>query len=168
MTGLEAMQQSTSAYNQAMSNGSTPAGAMQSLNSAQIAASKVQANVGQQFLSWLSGTLGQDKQIASQKEANELAYERNVASAREQREWELFMDSTKTQRLVKDLEAAGLNPWLALQGASFGGGVPVGASASTNSGQMASSSSGSSGLAALGTAAVGIAAMIKLVSKLLK
>lgn len=40
-------------------------------------------------------------------------YER--ASVNSARAWDEYMDSTHYQRMVKDLQAAGLNPWLALQ-----------------------------------------------------
>ena len=40
-------------------------------------------------------------------------YER--ASIESARAWSEYMDNTQTQRRVKDIEAAGLNPWLAVQ-----------------------------------------------------
>lgn len=54
------------------------------------------------------------------------AYERAATSSA--RAWDEYMDSTKYQRMVKDLEAAGLNPYLALQG-----GLSAGSSSSTAS-----------------------------------
>lgn len=57
-----------------------------------------------------------DRWLAEQ----ERNYER--AAVNSARAWDEYMDSTKYQRAVKDLQAAGLNPWLALQsGVSAGG-----------------------------------------------
>ena len=49
-------------------------------------------------------------------------YER--ASISSARAWSEYMDATATQRRVKDLEAAGLNPWLAVQNGVSGSGMP--------------------------------------------
>lgn len=54
------------------------------------------------------------------------ANRRNVELARENRQWQEYMSGSSYQRAVKDLEAAGLNPLLA-----------VGAQASTPSGSVA-------------------------------
>lgn len=59
----------------------------------------------------------------------------NSAEAEKNRQWQERMSNTAYQRATEDLEAAGLNKWLAVTGGN-------GASASTPSGATASSSAG--------------------------
>lgn len=56
----------------------------------------------------------------------------NSEEAQKSRDWEKMMSDTAIQRQMADLEAAGLNPWLALSGGING--------ASSGSGAVASSS----------------------------
>lgn len=64
----------------------------------------------------------------------------NSGEAQKNREWQEMMSSSAIQRQVADLEKAGLNKWLAVNGGSLNG-------SSTPSGSQASSSSGNQSVA---------------------
>lgn len=71
-------------------------------------------------------------------------YERE--STNSARAWDLWMDSTATQRRVEDIKKAGLNPWLALQS----GGINANTStASAGSGSSARSKESKSNIGQL-------------------
>lgn len=119
------------------------------------------------ILDWLGGTYGAKEQAERQSQLDYEQWVRNEASAKANRDFQEYMENTKVQRAMKDIEAAGLNPWLALQSAGFGGAVSSGSMATSAAGQ-ASAGTGSSGLQAVGTSAIGIAMLIKTIAKLIK
>lgn len=88
----------------------------------------------------------------------------NSAQAEINRNWQERMDNTKVQRLVKDIQRAGLNPWLALNGGgAVTSGVPSGSYASASTGSQSYSSIYNSQLSAesrLKVAAINAAAKI--------
>lgn len=89
------------------------------------------------------------KSTAAGDEASQRAYEQaSMASARA---YEQALDNTKYQRAVKDLEAAGLNPWLALQNGLGGlsSGSVSGYSQTSNTSAKQTKSNNLVGLAAL-------------------
>lgn len=121
-----------------------------------------------QFGDWLSGGMAAGRQAEGQAALDAKEWQRNEYSAQQQRAFEEYMDSTKTQRAMADIQAAGLNPWLALQTAGLGGAVPNGAAASSSAGQVASGKSGSDMLGGLGAAAAGIAMLFRTIAKIVK
>lgn len=74
-------------------------------------------------------------QFNNQMILDNAAREFNAQEAQKQRDWEQYMSDTAVQRQMADIKAAGLNPWLSLQGTLNGGASsPVGSSAQSNSG----------------------------------
>lgn len=124
-------------------------------------------NTSYDFGDWITGRSFQKQMASNQANLDWAEYVRNTVSAREQRAWEEYMSNTQVQRAMADLKAAGLNPWLAVQSAGFGGSVPSGATASSSAGQVASSGGTSPG-SAIGATAAGLAMLIKVLSKVLK
>ena len=78
-----------------------------------------QSNYKYHFGDFLSGQYNAARQQAAQNNADYAEWVRNEYSAKQQRAFEEYMDSTKTQRAMADIQAAGLNPWLALQSAGL-------------------------------------------------
>ena len=82
----------------------------------------------------ITGEKAAARQYQNQLALDNSAREFSALEAQRQREWEKMMSDTAFQRQVKDLEAAGLNPWLAVQNAGSGASTPSGSSASSSSG----------------------------------
>lgn len=125
-----------------------------------------QNNYKYHFGDFLSGAYNSARQQAAQNNADYAEWVRNEYSAAQQRAFQEYMDSTKTQRAMADIQAAGLNPWLALQSSGLGGAVPAAASASSSAGQMSSpnSSPGSS----MASTALAFAALVKVIAAIAK
>jgi hypothetical protein len=83
------------------------------------------------------GKQAAQQQFESQMFLDNSAREFNANEAQKQRDWEKMMSDTQIQRAVADIQSAGLNPWLALQGSGFAGSTPSGSSASSSSGSAA-------------------------------
>lgn len=122
-----------------------------------------------QFGDILSGGSQAKRAALNQAQLDYAEWIRNQASAKEQRDWEEYMSNTQVQRTMADLKAAGLNPWLAVQSAGFGGSVPNGSAASSSAGQIATNgNSVGASIAGLGMAAYGIAKLVKIVAAIAK
>lgn len=149
-------------------------GSYGSLNSAQVVNTNplegpASVDTSYQFGDFLGGGASAKTQQFNQANMDYAEWVRNEASAKEQRAWEERMSNTQVQRAMKDLQAAGLNPWLAVQSAGFGGVVPQGASASSSAGQAAST--GASPAAAIGmglASAYGVIKIVKAIAKVIK
>lgn len=107
-----------------------------------------------------AATLQEDSQkFNSDESAAQRAFE--AAEAQKNRDWQTEMSNTAYQRSVADLKAAGLNPWLAVNGgASTPSAVSVVGDAAS-SGVGSPQASNVNLLQSLGSAAAGIALLIK-------
>lgn len=80
-----------------------------------------------------TGSTAAQNQANAQLALNQQAQGYNAEQAEIQRDWEERMSNTQYQRMVSDLKAAGLNPWLAI-GNMGGAGTPSGSSAQASPG----------------------------------
>lgn len=91
-------------------------------------------DLGGRIGNWFTGAVDRAKDAYDLYLAqNNRAYD--LAKINDARRWDEYMASTQYQRMVKDLKAAGLNPYLALQGGLTSGSVPnasLGSSSNTS------------------------------------
>lgn len=99
------------------------------------AAENVSDAYGYQFGDLLKGNSSAKTQAYLQDIADTKERAFNAEEAQKTREYEEYMSSTQYQRAAKDLEAAGLNPWLAVS--SLNGSTPSSYSATSSAGQVA-------------------------------
>lgn len=97
------------------------------------ASSNGQQNLLDSIKALIESSYGQTLQL------DQMERDFNSAEAQKNRDWQEYMSNTAIRRQVEDLEAAGLNKWLALNGGSANGAsTPSGASASSQSGTQSS------------------------------
>lgn len=73
-----------------------------------------------------------DYQYQKNLELQQQAQGFNAAEAQKDREFQERMANTSIQRQMSDIKAAGLNPWLAVQGGASGAAAPAGSMASSS------------------------------------
>ena len=113
---------------------------------------------------WLDGTNAAKTQYEYNSQLQQQQQEFNSAEAEKDRQFQEYMANTQYQRGVADLRAAGLNPWLAVQGSSAA--VPGGATATSSAASVGQKKSGSEVMASLASTAVSAAIIAKIVAKL--
>lgn len=115
---------------------------------------------------WLDGSSAAKTQYEYNSQLQQQQQDFNSAEAEKDRQFQEYMANTQYQRGVADLRAAGLNPWLAVQGS--GAAVPGGATATSSAASVGQKKSGSEVMASLASTAVSAAIIAKIVAKLVK
>lgn len=119
------------AFNQASANAANAQNVESMMNQYQF--NSAQASMANQF------TEGMWQRSADWNEAMwERQAEFNAREAQKQRDWQEHMAGTQYQRAVGDMQAAGLNPILAVTNSGVGTSVPGGAAASVGGASMGS------------------------------
>lgn len=113
----------------------------------------------------LNGTSAVNQQYVSNLDLQHDAQTYNSSQAQIQRDWEERMSNTEVQRRMNDIKAAGLNPWLAVQGTAS---TPSAAVASTSANQVSQRNSGAETIGQLASTAVSAAIIAKIISKVVK
>lgn len=90
----------------------------------------------------------------------------NSAEAQKQRDWEQMMANTTYQRGMADMKAAGLNPWLMVQGS--GAPVASGSSASSSASSVSQRPSGAQTLSNIVGSALSVAIIARILTKIMK
>lgn len=126
---------------------------------------------GKGIWAWFAKTFGgidSEQQYQNNLTANNRAYE--LALLKEQRAYEQYVrnleyqrEDTKMQRLIKDYKAAGLNPWLAMQGGISGSSAqsqPVSNTSNLSGGSSAKSKDDKSSSGALSGLLIAVARLL--------
>lgn len=115
---------------------------------------------------YLSGSAQAQEQYNYNLALQQQAQQFNSAEAEKQRAWEERMSNTAYQRGLEDMRAAGLNPWLMVQGSAAS--TASGSSASSSAGSVTQRDNGSKVLSNVLGSALSVALIARIIKYMLK